>query len=399
MLHVLTIGDLHFGANATLYDELRTGLLTYLEKLSAKVSKNSDELLICILGDTFDRKLSMNDQLAQQALLFMDDVIRAKGNDVTPVRLIKGTQTHDHDMWKVFAPYARRPDFKVFDTVTVEDWNDYSFLYVPEEYPKDYKEYYKEYLDSANVPDGVAYDFIFMHGTMNFAAYYNQVMDSESPLASAPVFDYKELRTKAFGGVVSGHIHSPVDHTGKVKNVIKNSPGKHALVCYTGSYSRWRYGEEHTKGFRHCKYNPETLECSSTLVENRDAPLYETLELKLVPEWDQHRLLNEIRDVVGSRPRAKVFLNGETNGEMIRSVRAYIGSLLPQQRIDIKFTLEEEEPVPDASKERIKDMMDKEPVHVIVHEYLTMRAKEGDVIPSPEDILDIITPETDGTAS
>lgn len=247
------ISDIHFGAMPPnkLYEELEKGFLKYLKSL-----KILDAVLIC--GDLFDNKLSLNSDHVKYSFIFLKKLLEICVKHQCKLRIIKGTNFHDNnqlDILKFFANY--NIDFKVFETVEKEElFPNLNVLYIPEEYIADKDEYYKEYFKDS-------YDMIFGHGMMNEVAFVAKTQESEVTMQKAPIFKSEELTNICKGPVFFGHIHKP--------QCIKDK------IYYVGSYSRWCYGEEEPKGFIMCAYTPETANYEIEFIENKNAPLYNTM--------------------------------------------------------------------------------------------------------------------------
>jgi len=264
-LNGLVLGDLHIGSQDAnvLYKQVETQFFDYLKNM-----KKCD--FIIIAGDFFDHKISMNEESSKVAIKIMERIISlSKIHKVKAIRVIRGTRNHDLDQLDNFKIQEKKTKglFRIINTVEAEEIiPGCKVLYLPEEYMEDYKEYYKEEL--FDVEDGT-YDLCFGHGTFNFVAFTSQKQDSERPIKNAPIFQYEDIKDKVKGGVFFGHIHN--------KQVYKKK------IYYTGSFSRWCFGEESPKGFIHMKYNPETEETKVKFVENELAPIYHTLSLN--DEW------------------------------------------------------------------------------------------------------------------
>lgn len=247
------ISDIHFGAmpSKKLYEELEKGFLKYLKSL--KILDG-----VFITGDLFDNKLSLNSDHVKYAFIFLKKLLEICVKKECKLRIIKGTNFHDNnqlDILKFFANY--NVDFKVFETVESEElFPNFNVLYIPEEYITNKDEYYKEYFNKK-------YDMIFGHGMLNEVAFVAKTQESEVTMQKAPIFKSEELINITKGPVFFGHIHKP--------QCIKDK------IYYVGSYSRWCYGEEEPKGFIMCAYTPETNKYEIEFVENKEAPLYNTM--------------------------------------------------------------------------------------------------------------------------
>mgnify|MGYP003290245883 CR=1 FL=1 len=104
---------------------------------------------------------------------------------------------------------------------------------------------------------------IFGHGLMNEVSFAAKLQESEVTMSKAPIFRSEELLDICKGPIFFGHIHKP--------QIIKDR------IFYTGSFSRWCFGEEEPKGFRSVVYTPATGNFKTEFIENKDAKTYDTL--------------------------------------------------------------------------------------------------------------------------
>lgn len=247
------ISDIHWGAMPAdkLYEELDKGFLKYLKSL-----KILDAVIIT--GDLFDNKLNLNSDHVKYLFLFIKKLFTICNDKGSKIRFIKGTTFHDNnqlDVLKFFSNF--NVDFKIFETVSNEElFPDFNVLYVPEEYMKDTEEYYKDYFNKS-------YDMIFGHGMVNEVAFVAKSQLSEVSMQKAPIFKSENLLNITKGPIFFGHIHK--------SQCIKDR------LYYVGSYSRWVYGEEEPKGFMMCAYTPKTSKYEVEFIENKNAPLYNTM--------------------------------------------------------------------------------------------------------------------------
>jgi hypothetical protein len=261
-IHGIQTGDLHWGHNCpeALYAELKKGLYKTI-----KDDKRIDYVVID--GDYFHKKLSSNDRPYQLAIKFFYELLTLCQKRNIKLRALRGTITHDFAQLDVFKAFeSTHPCFRLINTVEVEELlPDVFVLFIPEEYPENQEEYYSEYFD---LDEDSAYDLIIGHGTFKFQAWQNQVIESERPHRSAPVFDEKLMSDIAIGPIVFGHIHTPCDYRKK--------------VFYHGSYTRDGMGEEEAKGFLFIEYDVEDGSFDVTFIENTEAPIYKTVNFDVI---------------------------------------------------------------------------------------------------------------------
>lgn len=252
----VSINDIHFGIKDSkrLYEELEI----------VKNFLNENEIhLLTINGDYFDCKLSVGDPATYYAVSFMDELTKICREKKIIVRILQGTKSHDLNQLQIFKHYEDdiHLDFCIIETVQSESLFDDKFriLYIPEEYPEDCNEYYKQWQEQE-------YNVIFSHGTWSFVAMPGQIENSQRSTHSAPVLMWEEWKkTVPNGFVSSGHIHG------------RNTYGR--KIFYSGSFSRWNYGERSDKGFTYYEYDTEKLIYDVRYIDNELAPAYDVISV------------------------------------------------------------------------------------------------------------------------
>jgi DNA repair exonuclease SbcCD nuclease subunit len=78
------------------------------------------------------------------------------------------------------------------------------------------------------------------------------------------MFKAGELAYACRGEVIFGHYHIHAEYDDN--------------VSYSGSFSRWKQGEDEDKGFFQLSFDPETGKCSKDFVVNTKALIYHTLK-------------------------------------------------------------------------------------------------------------------------
>lgn len=294
----LAAGDIHWGHNdpEMLYRELKQGLYAYIEK-----NRHID--YVFIQGDYFHKKLSATDIAYKLGMKFFYELLTLCSKYKIKLRALRGTITHDYVQLDVFKAFeATHPNFRLINSVEVEElFPDVYVLYLPEEYPENQEEYYREFLE---LEDDQAYDLISGHGTFKFQAFSNQVIESERPHRSAPVFDEKLMSDIAIGPVTFGHIHIACDYREK--------------IYYHGSYSRDAMGEEAKKGFLHVTYDTEDGEYDVQFVENTLAPIYLTVDFGVILdecEGDESAAVKKIEELKGTCFKLRVRYDKRTDDD------------------------------------------------------------------------------------
>lgn len=250
------ISDIHFGAVPAedLYFQLKEKYINYLKK-----KENLD--IIFIAGDLFHSLIMVNSKHFKSFLLFLNDLFKIAEEKNTKVRIIKGTDSHDHNQLDYIRPMMAKYniDIRLITTVEKEEmFDNLKVLYIPEECVTNPTEYYKEYFEDN-------YDIIVAHGLVPETCFSAKTQESGITMSKAPILDSKVLMNICKGPILFGHIHSAT--------IIKEK------IFYSGSFSRWKHGEESAKGFNHITYKPETGEFLVEFIENDYAKKYNTLEI------------------------------------------------------------------------------------------------------------------------
>jgi hypothetical protein len=266
-IKIAEIADIHFGAITTmtmqLLDDLKTQFIDWLKQNAPDVN------IIAICGDLYHLKLSLDSTEAKFANHFIDKLQQSFPN--TRIILIKGTKAHDLNQLDIFSSRISE-NFKIYNTVEEDYYGDnFKYLVIPEEYYPD-KSVYDKYLKTSE-----KYDWCFFHGMFSFAGGYALQTGNKF---NKICFNSSEFENVVYGKVVGGHIHIPMEE-GKIQ--------------YTGSFERWRHGEEEAKGFRYHEYDTETKKVIKDLfIENKNALIYKTISYKDLHVDDLETLTKEL---------------------------------------------------------------------------------------------------------
>ena len=256
MLKGLVINDIHFGIKESkrIYDELF--------QFKKYLQENKEINFLIINGDYFDCKLSIGDPASFYAVNFFSELIEiVKERDIW-FRVVQGTRSHDLNQLQIFKHYEADAslNFRIIENVCEENILGHNILYIPEEYPENAKEYYSEFM-----AEDKRYDIIFSHTTWNFVALPQQIENAQKSSHSAPVLfldDWKHTIPNGF--ISSGHIHG--------RNIYSNK------IYYSGSFSRWSFGERSAKGFTYFETDGENY--SVKIINNELAPKFEVFSVK-----------------------------------------------------------------------------------------------------------------------
>lgn len=290
--NALCIADIHFGAlnGNKLLNELEKSFIRKLDK-----DESIDMVAIC--GDLTDKALSYNDSSINNLLLFINRIASICEDKGIMIRIIKGTNTHDRDQLENYRYLEERPNlnFKIINEMTIEEINitkkkSISILYLPEYYDIDYE----------SIPDDI--DFCFGHGDLSFLNYGSRVLSRENSFMANKLMD----KIKHCG--IFGHYHQFQNYKDK--------------LFYTGSFSRWVFGEENKKGFIKLTYNSSNDDFNIKFIENKLCDQYVTADITSIINEDGLDDANKVRRIIKTIDHLKEEWND--NGKRTVNVRVNI---------------------------------------------------------------------------
>lgn len=270
---ILAIADIHFGVTKDddhLYKELDEIFLNYIREDCNSI----DMIVIC--GDLADREINMNEKSGKLLTRFVLELENLCYEKKIKLIIIKGTMSHDYNQLENFRnlEIIHPSTFKIINKVEILEVNTsrnnkLKMLFIPEEYIEDPNSYYSPFLDK----NTSLYDFIFVHGTFDFAGYVSKLSNtdrSERPIKGSPTFSSAKFRDIAYGCTIAGHVHTCMNNNN---------------VYYCGSFSRFAFNETEEKGFFDILYNPNDNEdMSISFIENNLAPTYITISYDELPK-------------------------------------------------------------------------------------------------------------------
>lgn len=273
MYQIIAVADMHYGAGNDdhLNMEVQEVLISYIKENASTLD------VFIILGDLSHRQLSLNEKSSKYQSSFILTINSLSLEYGFKFIILKGTLRHDYNQLEMYRKLeVMNHNFHIVNTVdimTLDEQLPITALMIPEEYVENVDEYYKEYIDID--PDEGRYDFIFAHGTFDFAGYVSKLSTSEKQMKNAPTFKSAKFKDLAYGCTLSGHVHTPMD---------KNN------VFYCGSFSRFAYGEEEEKGFYEILYDVKSLNVELNFIENTLAPTYITIDVSKLPKNMEKRM-------------------------------------------------------------------------------------------------------------
>lgn len=284
----LIISDIHIGAMSVnkIKEELDNSFLSYIK--NTFIDKSLD--FIIFLGDYFDHKLYMNDESSKYSSLFLNDLLNTVRdiNSDCKIRFVYGTESHECDQYDtILNNISGDYDIKVIKHVSKELlFPSMKVLYIPEEHIVSRSEYYSEFFNEE-------YNYVFGHGVIREVMKEAAIIsdnNKDSKRRKTPVFSTAELR-KITKNTFFGHYHVNTE----------DDLGFH----YVGSFSRWKFGEETSKGFYHVSFNDNKDEYKEKFIINELTESYNTISFgysdKIFSSVDElDKKLTGIQNVINS---------------------------------------------------------------------------------------------------
>ena len=226
--------------------------------------------LVCINGDLFDHKVMTSSDATYYASLFIAKLVELCKEKHATLIILQGTISHDNNQIKLYYHYMEQTDVdvRVVTNIQFEAVKNAVVLCIPE-FNNLPEEVYDKYLNRSGF-----YDMCIMHGNFKGAVYE----DSPSNSRIFTMEDFCNCR----GPIVSGHIHKPgcfSDH-----------------FYYCGSPYRWRFDDDHDKGFILMVFDTvsRTYQMQNVLIES---DIYKTIQMD--------GLLNDAKDTIDHIERFK----------------------------------------------------------------------------------------------
>jgi DNA repair exonuclease SbcCD nuclease subunit len=177
---------------------------------------------VVIAGDYFDRRINSDEKIFSKSIGYLIKIAENCKNLI----VINGTYNHDYSTLKILNEIAViQKNIYFFDKLTSQNIDGEDFLLIPEEYPENPNEYYKNIFNNK-------YDFIIGHGELEGAKLHSGI---DNRKLQGWKFNIHQLESTGAKWNMWGHIHLPQNLSEK--------------TFYSGSLSRYKFGEEEIKGF------------------------------------------------------------------------------------------------------------------------------------------------------
>lgn len=259
------ISDLHFPVMdpKTQYEILKD---QFLDKLI--IMPRLD--IICVNGDLFDHKVTTSSDATLYASMFVSDLVEISKIKNATLILLQGTISHDANQLKIYYHYMQRNDVdvRIITSLQFVYVKNVKILCIPELYGYPEDEYQKYLFYSG------PYDFAIMHGTIKGAVFGDNV-------GQGRLFTINDF-INCNGPIISGHVHKPgifSDH-----------------FYYCGSPYRWRFDDDHFKGFILMIMNLDTREYYVDYEEIQSFK-YKTISMKDLISNDPKDIIQYIKDI------------------------------------------------------------------------------------------------------
>ena len=252
-LYMASLSDVHLGHPKT----PTSSILRNLRKAFPDTEETGKLDLIFIVGDLFDRLLSVPDPAVIEIKTWFHQFLRMCAKRDIVVRVLEGTPSHDwKQSWLMDSINQQAEygvDLKYVTTLSIEYLERFgiNILYVPDEWLPETDDTWKEVVQLLRQRNLEKVDYALIHGSFTYQL---------PPAVSAPTHD-----PERYLGIVSKYIF--------VGHVHKSSVYERILAH--GSFDRLSHGEEEAKGHWRVKATPERDHV--TFIETKDATKYVTV--------------------------------------------------------------------------------------------------------------------------
>ena len=264
---IISIADIHFGVMDPkfMYETLIRDFTNRIKSL------NFDILAIC--GDLFDSKMMSNNPSISYAIRFIDDLASICSYNNATLVLLEGTQSHDNGQLSLFYNYLNNPsvDVRIVERIKFEDIQGLRVLCIPEKYGISEIDYNNFLFNSGG------YDMCFLHGTFRGSFKGSEVATLNTN--HAPIFSINNFINCA-GPILMGHYHTPGCYE--------------EYAYYNGSALRFRFGEEHPKGFLVTVYDQYTRMHYTELIQI-NSHKYITIDINDILNKDPKDIIDYIK--------------------------------------------------------------------------------------------------------
>ncbi len=257
-IKIVFLTDMHTGHPKVSTEHMFNCYLKYV------VPELDDADMLIVGGDMFDDLVTLDGRDGMFLVDFIHEIRYVAIDRGIPVRILRGTFTHDRKQGAVFDTellaerYGRVPDLRVVDTVSVEhhDKLGLDLLYIPDDIIHDnFNETVNKVLKSNHMN---RVDVAVHHG------YCQHMVPPEAPIDREMIPSADDFKRITRYVALNGHVHTP-----STKGVVVNG----------GSFDRLAHGEEEPKGFFVVTLHRDSNETSAKFIENKDAIQFVTADL------------------------------------------------------------------------------------------------------------------------
>lgn len=291
--NILFEADKHWGATRP-EDQYRSSYI--LKRILAELRVH----LFVSLGDFYDTKLLLNSRASVYAIRDMHDkaeICRMKG---IPMRVIRGTLSHDYDQLEAFSSLTSDPKYttKIFSNFTIEETlPGLKIAYCPDETINwnQWSDLYMEYLI------GERPNIMCAHGNFDVVMAKIALDGFRGDDSTTLVYDYNQIMGHLDGPIISGHFHDG--------NTFEH-------LYYVGSADRWIFGEDHQKGYMLVQYDTDKQLYKVIRIPNFMAATYRTYTIytHLCKEIGAYQeIIDDIEKIVDADPNVRVKIKVKVN--------------------------------------------------------------------------------------
>jgi len=203
------------------WEENKEHIIEYAVEQLLNTIKKTTPLFVILAGDYFNSRMNADSKTYKKAINYLIEFKKY----CKYLIVIKGTHSHDADMLDILKEFNKLDsNILYFDKFTLKEIENIKFAFIPEEYPENFKEYYAPLFQEK-------VDYIIGHGMIEGAKLHEGIVNK---FIKDLKWNAKRLSENS-KYTIFGHVHLP-------QQLESN-------VFYVGSLARFKFGEEHDKGF------------------------------------------------------------------------------------------------------------------------------------------------------
>jgi hypothetical protein len=249
------------------------------------------------------------------------------------IRVIRGTFTHDRYQNRLFLRHGESSGVvKVFQKPDIEYIKDLGvwIMYKPDDLPQeDVQDVLNDMLKTQHIN---SVDILINHG------YFDYMVPMNMHIKPHGVLLQEKVESIVSGFILNGHVHTP------------SINGK---IISGGSFERFKFGEEESKGFFIIDYDIENKTMKYEFIENHLTPIYKTIDLlheedpiSIFKKWISETEFNKDLDI-----NIRVIIKDKT---LQPALGVILNNKYRQAKLSIKSTRNEDEYIEPATIQKIE---------------------------------------------